>query len=209
MIKNEKPFKTKLENPARDPALQDSDSPFRHKLLVAMPGLSADRFFDKSVIYVCAHSDAGAMGIVLNQRLPDVTFKELLTQLKLPESQLEVDPIIHFGGPVETGRGFVLHSDDFMRHDTVQLHGHLCLTATIDIVHALAEGTGPERSLFALGYAGWGPGQLEAEMQNNAWLTLPADMDLIFDKDILRKWEKSLMQSGISPALLSTEAGHA
>lgn len=200
---------TKLENPARDPALHDVDSPYRHKLLVAMPGMTGDRFFDRSVLYICAHSDAGAMGIVLNQRLPDVTFRELATQLKLPMSSTIQDPVIHFGGPVDTSRGFVLHSDDFMRPDTVRLDDHLCLTATIDILHALSQGQGPKKSLFALGYAGWDAGQLEEEMQNNAWLVLPQDNGIIFDKDIVRKWEKLLMQSGITPAFLSTEAGHA
>lgn len=195
---------------AIDPALHStSESPFRHKLLAAMPGMANDSIFGGSVIYICAHGEAGAMGIVLNQDLPDVSFSDLLTQLQLPQSQMMVDPIIHFGGPVETGRGFVLHSDDFMRNDTVRLDGNLCITATLEILQALSEDKGPRKSLFALGYAGWGPGQLEAEMQNNSWLVLDADDELIFSKNLSGKWEMALSRLGIQPALLSADAGHA
>jgi putative transcriptional regulator len=192
-----------------DPLLmKDEDSPFRNRLLIAMPSLH-DGFFTKSVVYMCAHSSAGAMGIVVNQRLPDVQFRDLLSQLHLPKSQLVVEPVVHFGGPVETGRGFVLHSTDFMREDTVRINDQLCVTGTVDILKAIAEGKGPARSIFALGYAGWGAGQLEAEMQANSWLTCPPDDDLLFGTEIAKKWDMALARIGIDPAILSADIGHA
>ena len=191
-----------------DPNLLGGDSPFRHSLLIAMPGLQ-DGIFTRSVVYVCAHSDAGAMGIVVNQRLPDVGFGELLSQLKLPRSSLSVDPVVHFGGPVETGRGFVLHSTDFIREDTVRINDTLCITGTIDILEAIAQGRGPVRSIFALGYAGWGAGQLENEIAENGWLTCPASVELLFDSDIERKYDRILASIGVNPAHLSSDAGHA
>lgn len=191
-----------------DPNLLIGDSPFRHSLLIAMPNME-DGFFSRSVIYVCAHSAAGAMGIVINQQLPDVGFGELLSQLKVPQSPLLAEPIVHFGGPVETGRGFVLHSTDFMREDTVRINDTLCITGTVDILQAIASGKGPRRSIFALGYAGWSAGQLEAEMQANAWLTVPADDELIFSTALDNKWERALGRLGINPLTLSAQAGHA
>lgn len=199
---------TERPTPQIDPALLQGESPFRNRVLIAMPGLQ-EGFFTKSVVYICAHSAAGAMGIVINQKLQDVQFRELLSQLHLPESKLSVDPVIHFGGPVETGRGFVLHSSDFMREDTVRIDDHLCITGTVDILRALAEGKGPHNSLFALGYAGWGPGQLEAEVQANSWLVAPADDDLLFRTSLGRRWERALATLGIAPAFLSPEAGRA
>jgi putative transcriptional regulator len=200
-------IKQTTEENKLDPALLADDSPFRNQLLVAMPGLQADAFF-RSVIYVCAHSPAGAMGIVINQRLPEVKFKDLLEQLHLPHSEVQADPIVHFGGPVETGRGFVLHSTDFMREDTVQIDRNICITGTVEILRAIAEGTGPHKSIFVLGYAGWGPGQLDAEMQANSWLTVPADEELIFGTDLSGKWEKAMLKIGINPFALSSEPGH-
>ena len=191
-----------------DPNLLSGDSPFRHSLLVAMPGLQ-DGLFTRSVVYVCAHSDAGAMGIVVNQRLPDVGFGDLLSQLKLPQSTLLAEPLVHFGGPVETGRGFVLHSTDFIREDTVRITDTLCITGTVDILQAIAEGRGPHRSIFALGYAGWSAGQLESEIQTNSWLTIPADDELIFGTPIDEKWGTALSRLGIDPHALSASAGHA
>lgn len=191
-----------------DPALLKGESPFRDHLLVAMPSLR-EGFFTKSVIYVCAHSEAGAMGIVINQRLPDVEFRELLSQLRLPQSKLAAEPVVHFGGPVETGRGFVLHSTDFLRDDTVRINDHVCITGTVDILRAMAEGKGPRKSLFALGYAGWGAGQLEEEMQANSWLTIPADDEILFRTPLAEKWDTALSRIGIEPLTLSPEAGHA
>ncbi len=200
--------KRTLESTHIDPNLLKGDSPFRNQLLIAMPTMT-EGFFHKSVVYVCAHSNAGAMGIVINQKLPDVQFAELLSQLKMPKPHIVAEPVVHFGGPVETGRGFVLHSTDFMREDTVRINDHICITGTIDILSAIAEGKGPVKSIFALGYSGWGPGQLEAEMSANSWLTVPADDDLIFNIDITQKWERSLKRLGIEPAMLSCEVGRA
>jgi putative transcriptional regulator len=193
---------------AIDSDLLTGESPFRNKLLVAMPNMH-DGLFHRSVIYLCAHSTAGAMGIMINQKLPDIAFGDLLSQLHLPKSRLHVDPLVHFGGPVDTGRGFVLHSTDFMRDDTVRINDTLCLTGTIDILQALAEGRGPRKSLFALGYAGWAAGQLEEEMHANSWLTVPADTGLLFDNDLQTKWERALGHLGANPLTLSAEAGHA
>ncbi len=198
---------TSIEN-TLNPALLEGDSPFRDCLLVAMPGLQGDAFF-KSVVYVCAHSPAGAMGIVINQQLPEVAFKDLLAQLCLPSLESRVEPIVHFGGPVETGRGFVLHSTDFLRKDTVRINDRIGITGTVDILRAITGGLGPRNSIFALGYAGWGPGQLDAEMRSNAWLTLPADDDLIFNANLAGKWECALSKIGISPLHLSFEMGRA
>lgn len=200
--------KKSMDSTRIDPDLLKGDSPFRNRLLIAMPSMS-DGFFTRSVIYVCAHSAAGAMGIVINQKLPDVQFHDLLSQLHLPKSQLIVQPIVHFGGPVETGRGFVLHSTDFMREDTVRINDNMCITGTIDILRAIAEGKGPHRSIFALGYAGWGAGQLEAEVQANSWLTAPADDELIFNTDLTKKWDRAMSLLGINPLLLSHDVGHA
>lgn len=196
------------DKPQIDPNLLKGDSPLRNSLLVAMPSLR-DGFFAKSVVYICAHSEAGAMGIVINQKLPDVDFGDLLSQLNLPESKLIVPPIVHFGGPVESGRGFVLHSQDFMREDTVRINDKMCITGTIDILRAIAEGRGPDKSVFALGYAGWGPGQLEAEMRANSWLTAPADDDIVFGQDLGHKWEKSFKRLGIDPLSISNMTGRA
>lgn len=149
------------------------------------------------------------MGIVINQRVPEIAFKELLEQLNLPHSELRIDPVIHFGGPVETGRGFVLHSTDFLQEDTVKVNDNIGITGSVDILRAIAKGEGPHKSIFALGYAGWGPGQLDAEMHTNSWLTIPADDDLIFSTDLTDKWEKAILKIGINPFALSSEIGHA
>ena len=182
------------------------DQSLRNQVLIAMPTLS-EGFFDRSVIYICAHSSDGAMGVVLNQVMPDIEFSDLLSQLHLPQSPRT--PVVHFGGPVETGRGFVLHTTDFQRDDTVKLTPSLSITGTIDILRAIAEGRGPDRSIFALGYAGWGPGQLEAELQANSWLTVPADDDLIFSNDLSHKWDLALGRLGVSPLMLAMHGGRA
>ena len=190
------------------PGFVGGDSPLKDNLLVAMPSLRGDTFA-KSVIYVCTHSPSGAMGIVINQIVPEVTFKDLMEQLHLPHDSIRVNPTVHFGGPIETGRGFVLHSTDFMREGTVCISKRIGITGTVDILRAISEGSGPNRSIFALGYAGWGPGQLDAEIQANHWLTVPADEDLIFNDGLSSKWERALMKIGVTPSALSFEAGHA
>ena len=179
-----------------------------HTLLVAMPSLQDD-LFSRSVVYVCAHSSSGATGLIVNQKLPDVQFKDLLKELKIPESRILFDQSVYCGGPVDTGQGFVLHSDDFVQQETMRLDGHLCLTGTIDILEAVAGGYGPKKSLFAVGYAGWGPGQLEDEILQNTWLTLPVDPALLFETAADRRWEEALKRLGATPWALSSEAGHA
>jgi putative transcriptional regulator len=196
-------------NPARTAAGRAaSEGQFSQKLLIASP--LQDGSFTRSVVYVCAHSEAGAMGIVINQRIPDVMFGDLLEQLNLPQPErIVAEPVVHYGGPVETGRGFVLHTTDFMRGDSVRINDSLCVTGTVDILKAIAEGRGPTRSLFALGYAGWGPGQLESEIMTSSWLVASADDELIFAPDLSRKWERALGRMGINPAALSLQTGRA
>ncbi|WP_310621086.1 YqgE/AlgH family protein [Flexibacterium corallicola] len=184
--------------------------------LIAMPTMEDGRFAH-SVIYVCAHSKEGAMGIVLNQKENNISFNQLLDQLKI--SALEKQPAdqikrgnveVYRGGPVDTGRGFVLHSDDFYIEDSsLPIRDGVCLTATVEILRALAEGRGPSKAMLALGYAGWAPGQLEAEIHANGWLTCKADSSLIFDDDADYKWQKALKLMGIEPGMLSSDAGHA
>lgn len=186
------------------------------QLLIAMPVMDDERFA-RSVIYVCAHSSEGAMGIIVNRRAGSIDFPELLAQLdiiddadniKLPESAESMKVLK--GGPVETGRGFVLHSSDFFIDDaTLPIDDGICLTATVDILRAIANGGGPKHAILALGYAGWAPGQLEDEIQGNGWLHCAADDDLIFGTDIDEKYMRALRKIGVAPGTLSTEAGHA
>jgi putative transcriptional regulator len=186
------------------------------KLLIAMPAMSDPRF-ERSVIYLCAHSAAGAMGLVINKRLSNVTFADLLQQLGLaeqaaPEVKKSAAPKstpIHFGGPVEPGRGFVLHSADYRQDETMLVGSDFGLTATVDVLKALAAGQGPKHSLVALGYAGWAPGQLDAEIQANGWLHAPADDAIVFAPDDDAKWPLAVRKVGIDPGMLSSDAGHA
>ena len=186
------------------------------QLLVAMPSMSDERFV-KAVIYVCAHSPEGAMGIMLNRPAADLSFPDLLVQLeivpdveriRLPQQIGRMQVLI--GGPVETSRGFVLHSPDFyIQQSTLPIDDDVCLTATVDILRAIARGEGPSNAVLALGYAGWSAGQLENEIQANGWLNCPADTELIFDCSIETKYDLALRKIGIDPAMLSSEAGHA
>jgi putative transcriptional regulator len=187
------------------------------QLLLAMPTMSDPRFH-KAVIYMCAHSADGAMGIVVNQRAPNITFPKLLEQLDILPGGADQESIripvekmaVHTGGPVETGRGFVLHTTDYFAADsTLSIDDSIALTATIDILRAIATGSGPTRSLLALGYAGWAPGQLEREIQSNGWLICPSDTDIIFDAAIESKYERAMAKLGIHPSFLVSEAGHA
>ncbi len=178
------------------------------QLLIAMPNM-ADPRFARTVIYLCAHSDEGAMGLVINKPMPQITFVDLLEQLEIETEGTIEDQMVHFGGPVESGRGFVLHSGEFQREGTMMVDDAVGLTATIDILRAIAGGEGPEKHLLALGYAGWGPGQLDGEIQANGWLHAPADEAILFDHDLSTKWERSIAKLGVSPAMLSGDAGHA
>ena len=186
------------------------------QLLVAMPGMVDDRFA-RAVIYVCAHSAEGAMGIVLNRPAADLNFPDLLVQLEIvPEPErirlpqkLGAMPVL-MGGPVETSRGFVLHSPDFyIDQSTLPIDDSVCLTATIDILRAIARGDGPQNAVLALGYAGWSAGQLEHEILANGWLNCPADAELIFSASVASRYDLALRKIGIDPAMLSAEAGHA
>ncbi|MGO4704733.1 YqgE/AlgH family protein [Microvirga sp. 2MCAF38] len=186
------------------------------QFLVAMPSVVGEPFA-RSVVYICAHSEEGAMGIVLNRVAPNMKIPDLLVQLEIiPESErirlppkVEHIPVI-IGGPVETSRGFVLHSPDFyLAQSTLPIEDSVYLTATVDILRAIAQGQGPERAVLALGYAGWQPGQLETEIQANGWLNCKADADLIFNTPLELRYDVALRQIGIEPAMLSLEPGHA
>ncbi len=179
------------------------------QLLIAMPSMGDPRF-TRTVIYMCSHNAEGAMGLVINKPYPGLTFPNLLTQLGI-EPTIDNDITVRLGGPVETGRGFVLHSTDYMRQGSVPLDESMGigLTATLDVLRAIATGTGPQRSLFALGYAGWGPGQLDAEIQENAWLAAPADADLVFHADLDALWDRAVKKIGVDVSKLASAAGHA
>ena len=186
------------------------------QMLIAMPTMRDERFA-RTLIYVCAHSSEGAMGIVVNQPAANVNFADLLVQLEvIKDSELIQLPRragavqVLKGGPVEPGRGFVLHSSDFfIENSTLPIDEGICLTATLDILKAIARGEGPQSAILALGYAGWAPGQLENEIQHNGWLHCAADAELIFGQDIGGKYEKALRKIGIDLGMLSSEAGHA
>ena len=178
------------------------------QLLIAMPNMRDPRF-TRTVIYVCAHNADGAMGLVVNRLVGSVTFPDLLKQLGIDTDATSEEIRVHFGGPVESGRGFVLHSGEYHHDSTLQVAEQMALTATIDILQDMAKGCGPRRSLLALGYAGWGAGQLDAEIQSNGWLNVAADDRLVFDENLDSKWERAIAKLGVDPALLSSEAGHA
>jgi putative transcriptional regulator len=186
------------------------------QMLIAMPSMRDERFA-RTLIYICAHSSEGAMGIVVNQPAANINFADLLVQLEviqhtdliqLPRRAGAVQVLK--GGPVEPGRGFVLHSSDFfIENSTLPIDDGICLTATLDVLKAIAKGDGPNSALLALGYAGWAPGQLETEIQENGWLHCSADPDLIFGGDLVHKYERALKKLGIHAGMLSSEAGHA
>ena len=178
-------------------------------MLIAMPGMGDPRF-ERSVIFMCAHSDNGALGFVINKSVENLEFEDLLDHLKLQSDEIKVSPPVHFGGPVETERGFVIHSEDYVRQETtVPETGQIGVTATLDILEAIAKGDGPEKSLLVLGYAGWAPGQLEAEIQSNGWLHCDADEEIVFDSNNEKKWERALAKLGVDAAMLSSNAGSA
>lgn len=178
------------------------------QLLVAMPQMNDPRFA-RSVVYLCAHSEeAGAMGLVVNKLLVSLTMDELFVHLKLEPSRLNQPRPVHFGGPVDPGRGFVLHTADYREEATLTV-GEFGITATLDILRAIGKGEGPQQSLLALGYAGWAPGQLDAEIQANGWLSVAADTELVFGGALDAKWERALSKLGVSLSMLSTDAGHA
>jgi putative transcriptional regulator len=186
------------------------------QMLIAMPSMRDERFA-RTLIYMCAHSSEGAMGIVVNQPAPDINFPDLLVKLdvipaaehiQLPRRAGTIKVLK--GGPVETQRGFVLHSADFfIENSTLPIDEGICLTATLDILKAIARDEGPASAVLALGYAGWAPGQLETEIQHNGWLHCTADPDLVFGTDTGGKYEKAMGKLGVDLGMLSSEAGHA
>ncbi len=183
-------------------------TPLTGQFLIAMPTMTDPRF-SHAVVFICTHNETGAMGIIVNRLYGAIDMKGLLEQLSIKVTEQTPEYPIYFGGPVETGRGFILHSDDYTLDASMRLENDVALTATVDILSAIAENRGPERCLVSLGYSGWGPGQLEQEIQAGGWLTSPADMDILFDENNDTKWERAIAKLGFSPWLLSTETGHA
>lgn len=189
-------------------ASNSDDMKLAGQLLIAMPGMGDPRF-DKSVVFMCAHSEEGALGLIVNKPMEELTFAGLLGQLDIDAVGAPAVPV-HFGGPVEGGRGFVLHSDDYLSEgSTIEVEGGFGMTATLDILDDIARGRGPKRSLLVLGYSGWGPGQLEGEILQNGWLTCPAKFDLVFGENDERKWQAALNAIGVDALMLSSDAGRA
>lgn len=189
---------------------QPAGSNLEGHVLIAMPNMP-DPKFQQAVVFLCAHSERGAMGLVLNKLAANITFLDLLKRLRIrPQARRVHTPPVQFGGPVDTGRGFVLHTPEYSAgQGTVHVGANVGLTTSVDVLKAIAEGNGPRASMLALGYAGWGAGQLEREFQNNAWITCPADDYLLFSHQLPGKWEYALKKLGINPAQLSRDAGRA
>ncbi|MEE8226387.1 MAG: YqgE/AlgH family protein [Kiloniellales bacterium] len=177
------------------------------KLLIAMPGMMD--LFARTVVCLCAHNADGAMGLVVNRLIGAITFPDVLAQLGIDSPGVGRESQVHFGGPVESGRGFVLHSSDYQQDGTLKVSDLMSLTATIDILRDMAGGGGPRLSMLALGYAGWGPGQLDTEIQANGWLHVEADEKLVFDDDLDGKWERAISKLGFDASMLSGDVGHA
>jgi len=191
---------------------QKQDNHLVGKLLLAMPSMGDPRFH-RAVIFICAHDEEGAMGLVINHSMPGIEFNDLMGQLKL-ESDIRVDfeklnLDVMYGGPVETARGFLLHSGDFTRADTMMVNKSYGVTGTVDALKDIATGKKPENLMFILGYAGWEAGQLDEEIQNNAWLVVDPDPDLVFGDNPEAKWTQAVNKLGIDPAMLSSVAGRA
>ncbi len=186
-----------------------SDSNLAGKLLIAMPDMSDPRFA-KSVIYMCAHSDEGGMGLIVNKPQKEINFHDLLDQMNIPCGSCIRNVQVHFGGPVDHQRGFVLHSNDYAcANGTLEVDDTLSMTATVEVLEDIAKGAGPASSMLALGYAGWGPGQLEYEISKNGWLTCAPNDCIVFGSENDTKWSAALKSMGIDPLLLSATAGHA
>lgn len=178
------------------------------KFIVAMPGMQDPRF-DDAIIYICGHDHTGAMGLIINKLVDSISFRSLLDQLDIDiEGAIPSIPI-HFGGPVEMGRGFILHTADYIHDSSVKISDNIVLTATLEILKALAKGQGPKDYLLALGYSGWSPGQLEAEIQKNGWLEVNGDTEILFKVQLDKKRDKAIEKLGIDPAMISTVSGHA
>lgn len=194
---------------AQTTAPPDTSLQLTGKMLIAMPGMPDPRF-GQSVVMICAHSDEGAMGLIINKPTGDLTVHDLMEQLEIAPGPTVPRSPVHFGGPVEHARGFVLHGAGYRSNiSTLEVPGGFAMTATLDILEDMAAGKGPAQALVALGYAGWGPGQLEGEIAQNGWLICEADPALVFDLPASDRWEGALKTLGISPLTLSSEAGRA
>lgn len=179
------------------------------KILIAMPGMTDPRF-DHSIVFMCSHSAEGAMGLIVNKPADDLTFSALLQQLDIEKTDANVDLTVYIGGPVEPGRGFILHSGDYVSNEsTLRVTSEFGMTATMDVIKDISCGDGPERCIFAMGYAGWGPGQLEGEIAANGWLVCDSSTELVFNGTDQMKWSAALATLGVNPLLLSAEGGRA
>ena len=177
------------------------------QFLISMPSLRDDRF-DKTVIYMCAHSKEGAMGIIINKKIDYDLYPDLLEQLGIDRPHLNKKLYIRYGGPVESGRGFVLHSDEIVQKETLNIAKGIALTSTSEFFDDISKGSGPKNSILALGYAGWGPGQIELELASNSWMTLETDIDFIFDEKVSDKWSDAYNLLGVDPNKLSYSSGN-
>ncbi len=188
----------------------NTDGYLTGKLLLAMPSLM-DSPFEKAVIYICSHDKKGAMGIIINRPLPYIDFDDIIQQLKIDTKSIKSNsiPPVHFGGPVDITRGFLLHSTDNIHKDTILLNKEIGITATTDMLKHIVMGDGPANIIFTIGYTGWGEGQLESEIQLNSWLITDASTELLFYTDGNEKWEKALNSIGIDPSKLSHISGNA
>ncbi|HID68054.1 MAG TPA: DUF179 domain-containing protein [Roseibacterium sp.] len=191
-------------------AMPDLEYDLTGKLLIAMPGMEDPRFAG-AVVFLCVHSPGEAMGLIANKPIDQVTFSEMMEQLEIAKRGTPPDVPVCYGGPVEMRRGFVLHSSDCAPRgeDALRIDHRFAMTGTLDILEDIAAGRGPQRALLALGYAGWGEGQLDAEIKRNDWLTADATLELVFDHKMERKWGAAMQSLGINPLMLSSEAGHA
>ena len=178
------------------------------QIIVSMPFLEDERFY-KTVIYMCAHSSEGSMGIIINKKIDYDLYPDLLQQLGIDKPLNNKKLFIRYGGPVESGRGFVLHSDDMVRKETLSIDKGVALTSTAEFFDDLSKGKGPKNSILALGYAGWQPGQLEYEIAQNSWMSLSVDNSFLFDDEVSRKWSQAYKIMGIDPNSLSFQSGRA
>jgi putative transcriptional regulator len=203
------------DRPPEIPESQTEVSDLIGQFLIAMPHMR-DENFARTVVFLCAYGEDGAMGIIVNRKADGIDFDELLDQISIEidtENGTEQERLaqipVHNGGPVETGRGFVLHSQDYLQRESVQVTDAIAMTASVEILRSIAEGKGPRNRLLALGYAGWSPGQLESEIQANGWLVTPAEEDILFGPDLDAKWTQALKSMGVNPAALSGSVGRA
>lgn len=190
---------------------KDKDEPpgyLEGQLLVATPAI-IDSCFARSVVYVCAHNSTGAMGLVINHTIENVSYGDILKQLSIPSAGAKRKMPVYFGGPVEAARGFVLHSADYAQEETIHMPNGISLTSNLQILRDIASGQGPQKNILALGYSGWSPGQLEAEIESNSWINVPASEKILFETDDSAKWQAAAQVLGVDMFKLTGPAGHA